>query len=66
LLGKLFCEGRKNACSGCKRLFSLQKRLPNKEFLSQDDEKSSASAQKQAKHTQENFRMLQLLWRMQL
>jgi hypothetical protein len=48
LLGKLSSEERKkNACSGCEHLlFFLQESLPTKEFLSQHDEKSSASAQR--------------------
>jgi hypothetical protein len=49
LLAKLSCEERKNACSGCKSFFCLQKSSSNKEFLFQDDEKLSAVAQRQAK-----------------
>jgi hypothetical protein len=42
----------KNVCIGCKHLFFLPKNFPNKEFLSQDDEKLPASAQRQARHTE--------------
>jgi hypothetical protein len=45
--------------------FLLQKNFLNKEFLSQDDENFSASA-KGKQGTQKYFRVLQLLWRMQL
>jgi hypothetical protein len=54
----------KNGRSGCKHLL-FQKNFLNKEFLSQDDEKLSASA-KGKQGTQKNLRVLQILWRMQL
>jgi hypothetical protein len=50
LLAKLSWEERKNACSGCKSLFCLQKSSSNKEVLFQDDEKLSAVAQRQARN----------------
>jgi hypothetical protein len=54
----------KTSCSGCKHLF-FAKNFLNKEFLSQDDEKLSASA-KGKQGTQKYLTVLQLLWRMQL
>jgi hypothetical protein len=51
LLGKLSCEERMK-CLIRLHLFFLQKGLPNKEFLSCDNEKLSASVQRQARKFQ--------------
>jgi hypothetical protein len=67
--GKTFCMVsilEKDACHlASVFIFYLQESLPNKNLVSSDDEKTLASAQRQATH-RKNLSMLQLLWTMQL
>ncbi len=58
LLGKLSGEESKKILA---QVAISQKSLPSIEFLPQDHEQLSAPAQRQAKHTEKNVTMLQLL-----
>jgi hypothetical protein len=50
-LASFLSKKKKRRLLGCKRLIFLKRKLTIQNLLFQDDEKSSASAQRQATHT---------------